>query len=66
MSASVRIGDRKFVCDEEPHFLGPENGYGYNPLKIGDQLQGQKFMCEVVGKLGFGICSSVWLGRYCE
>jgi hypothetical protein len=31
-----------FTCDEEPHFLQPEVGYGFNPLNLGECLEGGK------------------------
>jgi serine/threonine-protein kinase SRPK3 len=71
-SVSVRVSDEpggeEFVCDEEPHFLKPELGFGYNPLKLGEQLKGGKNLggtYEIVRKLGFGGNSSVWLARFC-
>ena len=55
-----------FVCDEEPHFLKPDLGYGFNPLKLGERLQGRKpgRIYEIVRKLGFGGGSSVWLVKF--
>jgi serine/threonine-protein kinase SRPK3 len=50
-----------FVCDEEPLMLQPELGYGYCPLALGEKLNEGKL--EVVRKLGWGSCSSVWLAR---
>lgn len=34
-----------FPSDEEPHFLKPDQGFGYNPLKLGERLQGS----EIIG-----------------
>ena len=38
-STSVRINDKEdgeeFVCDEEPHMLLPEQGFGYYPITLG-------------------------------
>jgi serine/threonine-protein kinase SRPK3 len=59
---SVRINN--FVCDEEPHMLSPETGYGYNPLNLGQKLHDGKY--ETVGKLGFGGYSSAWLASVCK
>ena len=33
-----------FASDEEPHFLKPDQGFGYNPLKLGERLQGSKII----------------------
>ena len=41
-STSVRINDKEdgeeFVCDEEPHMLSPEQGFGYYPITLGQKL----------------------------
>jgi len=37
LKVSVRVsgeGGEEFVCDEEPHFLKPELGFGFNPQMI--------------------------------
>lgn len=68
-TTSVRInGDsdedgegESFQCDEEPHMLSPELGYGYFPLQLTQTLRGGKL--EIVRKLGWGLNSSVWLAR---
>jgi serine/threonine-protein kinase SRPK3 len=64
-STTIRINDKKdgetFDCDEEPHMLTPEQGFGYYPLTIGQQLHEGKL--EVVRKLGWAGNSSVWLAR---
>lgn len=64
-STSVLINDKEdgktFVCDEEPHILTPERGYGYYPLTLGQQLDEGKI--EIVRKLGWAGNSSVWLAR---
>jgi hypothetical protein len=59
-------GDTTFTADEEPHFLKPELGYGYNPLNLGERLQSCSTdrTYEIVRKLGFGGGSSVWLGKF--
>jgi serine/threonine-protein kinase SRPK3 len=40
-STSVRINDKEdgeeLVCDEEPHMLSPEQGFGY-PITLGQKL----------------------------
>ncbi|KAH7921680.1 kinase-like protein [Leucogyrophana mollusca] len=63
--SSVRVSDRddgeRFVCDEEPHMLKPEQGYGYYPLTLGQQLADGKL--EIVRKLNWAGYSSVWLAR---
>ena len=41
-----------FECDEEPHMLAPELGYGYNPLTLEERLHDGKY--EVVSKAGVG------------
>jgi len=28
-----------FIADEEPHFLKPNLGYGFNPLNLGERLR---------------------------
>jgi serine/threonine-protein kinase SRPK3 len=53
-----------FVCDEEPHMLAPELGYGYYPLLLGERLDGGKY--EIVRKLGWAGYSSVWLASVCR
>ncbi|KAH7910212.1 kinase-like domain-containing protein [Hygrophoropsis aurantiaca] len=62
---SVRVSDEDdgevFTCDEEPHMLKPEQGYGYYPLLLGQQLADGKL--EIVRKLGWAGYSSVWLAR---
>ena len=66
-SSSVRIkddddgGGEEFVCDEEPHMLTPEQGFGYYPLTLGQQLKEGKL--EIVRKLGWASYSSVWLAQ---
>ena len=54
-----------FTSDEEPHFLKPDLGYGFNPLKLGEHLWSPKADCtyEIVRNLGSGANSSVWLVR---
>ena len=68
---SVSVGDEgddndgeAFHCDEEPHMLSPEQGYGFFPLTLGQTLRGGKL--EIVRKLGWGLNSSVWLARVHE
>jgi serine/threonine-protein kinase SRPK3 len=75
-SISVRVSDEgleeggeevTFTSDEEPHFLKPDHGFGFNPLKLGECLQGSKTRggtYEIVRKLGFGLNSSVWLAKF--
>src|ERR1700722_1555281 len=53
-----------FVCDEEPHMLAPELGYGYYPLTLRERMAGDKY--EIVRKLGWGQNSSVWLASVCK
>ena len=56
-----------FTCDEEPHFLKPDLGYGFNPLNIGEHLEGGKKVhrtYEIVRKLGWGSGASVWLVKF--
>ena len=56
-----------FTCDEEPHFLKPDLGYGFNPLNLGERLEGGKKVhrtYEIVRKLGWGGGASVWLGKF--
>ncbi|KAH7905119.1 kinase-like domain-containing protein [Hygrophoropsis aurantiaca] len=53
--------DQHFMRDEEPHMLTPEQGYGYYPLTLGQQLADGKL--EIVRKLGWAGYSSVWLAR---
>ncbi|KAH7903737.1 kinase-like domain-containing protein [Hygrophoropsis aurantiaca] len=56
-----------FTSDEEPHFLKPELGFGFNPLKLGAHLNGGLKLggsYEIVRKLGFGANSSVWLVKF--
>jgi serine/threonine-protein kinase SRPK3 len=64
-STSVRINDiddgEEFLCDEEPHMLTPEQGYGYYPITLGTLLHDGKL--EIVRKLGWAGYSSVWLAR---
>jgi serine/threonine-protein kinase SRPK3 len=64
-STSVRINDKEdgeeFVCDEEPHMLSPEQGFGYYPITLGQKLGEGKL--EIVRKLGWAGYSSVWLAR---
>lgn len=64
-SISVRINDKddgeEFLCDEEPHMLTPEQGCGYYPITLGQQLGEGKL--EIVRKLGSAGYSSVWLAR---
>lgn len=64
-STSVRINDKEdgeeFVCDEEPHMLSPEKGFGYYPITLGQKLGESKL--EIVRKLGWASYSSVWLAR---
>lgn len=50
-----------FYCDEEPHMLTPEQGHGYYPLTLGQQLKDGQL--EIVRKLGWAGYSSVWLAR---
>jgi serine/threonine-protein kinase SRPK3 len=57
-------GGEIFVCDEEPHMLAPELGYGYYPLTLGERLDRDKY--EIVRKLGWGQNSSVWLASVCK
>lgn len=57
----------EFVCDEEPHVLRPEQGFGFNPLMLGDRLKGSEPLnrtYEVVRKLGYGGSGSMWLVRF--
>jgi hypothetical protein len=73
---SVRVSDEGleeggeegiFTSDEEPHFLKPDHGFGFNPLKLGECLQGGKTRggtYKIVRKLGFGVNSSVWLAKF--
>ena len=64
-STSVRINNKEdgeeFVCDEEPHMLSPEQGFGYYPINLGQKLGEGKL--EIVRKLGWAGYSSVWLAR---
>jgi hypothetical protein len=55
-----------FIADEEPHFLKPDLGYGFNPLNLGERLRSGKVdrTYEIVRKLGFGGGSSVWLVKF--
>ena len=56
-----------FTADEEPHFLKPDLGYGFNPLNLGERLQSGRTnrTYEIVRKLGFyGGGSSVWLVKF--
>jgi serine/threonine-protein kinase SRPK3 len=53
-----------FECDEEPHMLSPQLGYGYYPLMLGQRLHEDKY--EIVRKLGWGGYSSVWLAKECR
>jgi len=60
-------GEGIFASDEEPHFLKPDQGFGFNPLKLGERLQSGKTLggtYEIVRKLGFGANSSVWLVKF--
>jgi serine/threonine-protein kinase SRPK3 len=52
-----------FVCDEEPHMLAPELGYGYYPLILRERMAGDKYE---IRKLGWGQNSSVWLASVCK
>lgn len=65
LTTAVKINDNEdgeaFICDEEPHMLSPEIGYGYFPLTLGQKLDNDKY--EIVRKLGWAGYSSVWLGR---
>ncbi|KDR73028.1 hypothetical protein GALMADRAFT_281220 [Galerina marginata CBS 339.88] len=70
---TVRISDEEggevFASDEEPHFLTPKQGFGFNPLKLGEHLQDGQVLgneYEVVRKLGFGANSSVWLVNFSD
>lgn len=45
---------------EEERFEGFKSGK-YYPVDIGDVLFGSKY--QVVGKLGFGVSSTVWLAH---
>ncbi|KAG1790374.1 kinase-like domain-containing protein [Suillus variegatus] len=64
-SVLVKINDKDdgdiFVCDEEPHMLSPEQGFGYYPITLGRRLGGGRL--EIVRKLGWAGYSSVWLAR---
>ena len=55
--------DTTFTADEEPHFLKPDLGYGFNPLNLGERFHSRRVdrTYEIVRKLGFGGGSSVWL-----
>ncbi|KIM44308.1 hypothetical protein M413DRAFT_433710 [Hebeloma cylindrosporum] len=56
--------EKIFTSDEEPHFLKPELGFGFNPLSLGERLRGggkDDRTYEIVRKLGFGTGSTVWL-----
>ena len=55
-----------FIADEEPHFLKPDLGYGFNPLNPGERLRSRRVdrTYEIVRKLGFGGGSSVWLVKF--
>lgn len=57
-------GNKTFNCDEEPHMLSPDLGYGYYPITLGDQLHNGKY--EIVRKLGWAAYASVWLAKICE
>ena len=72
---SVKLKDRpeqdgndddagSFYCDEEPHMLTPDLGYGYYPITLGDRLHGGKY--EIVRKLGWAAYASVWLAKICQ
>jgi len=50
-----------FLCDEEPIVLGPEQGFGYYPLTLGEKFD--EGGLEIVRKLDWGSCPSVWLAR---
>jgi serine/threonine-protein kinase SRPK3 len=66
-STKVQLNDKggeEFLCDEEPHMLPAELGYGYYPIALGQHLHNQKL--EIVRKLGWASYSSVWLARTLE
>ncbi|CCM06689.1 uncharacterized protein FIBRA_08976 [Fibroporia radiculosa] len=61
-SVRLKEGDgEEFTCDEEPHMLPPETGYGYLALTLGHHLDQDKRDLEIVRKLGWGGYSNVWL-----
>ncbi|KAG2063125.1 kinase-like protein [Suillus decipiens] len=64
-SVLVKINDKDggdtFVCDEEPHMLSAEQGFGYCPITLGRRLGEGRL--EIVRKLGWAGYSSVWLAR---
>lgn len=58
-----------FYTDEEPIMLGPELGFGYCPLSIGqiiDERNCKLGKLEIVRKLGWATYSTVWLARICK
>ncbi|KAG1744912.1 uncharacterized protein EDB91DRAFT_1345806 [Suillus paluster] len=64
-SVCVQINDKddgeEFVCDEEPHMLSPEQGFGYYSIILGQQFGEGKL--EIARKFGWAGHSSVWLAR---
>jgi hypothetical protein len=52
-----------FKCEEEPHMLPALTVGGYFPLQLGHKLKSENtgIEYEIVGKLGWGVGSSVWL-----
>ncbi|OCH93607.1 hypothetical protein OBBRIDRAFT_811058 [Obba rivulosa] len=64
LSVQIKVEDddgEVFKCEEEPHVLKPEYGFGYYLLTLGQKLDDGQL--EVVRKLGFGLNSSVWLAK---
>ncbi|KAL0948552.1 hypothetical protein HGRIS_011112 [Hohenbuehelia grisea] len=67
---SVPLNDNqdgeKFVCDEEPHMMGPPLTPGYMPLDLDQTLSTSKGSLKILRKLGWGKSSSVWLAKWLD